>query len=423
MPTLHQVLADAFQAVDLSTCDGPAQSLLESALFATICRGVPAWGDLVTRGRAKDHVEADRTLRHTIRTLWVYFAIRQGRFAVEGLDRAHLRYLWRQIRALEEVNPDLFPLILLFHDIGRPFNVQEHSFESARLINALPRPESLSREQFVLFRAVVKYHLLPGTILTGESSYTGATALLRDPEVEPLFQSPAAADLVRRLFTYLEIFTYVDLWGYDYARVLDHYFTYYQEIRENLVATLTPRAPDSTRAELPRVARALAKRDDENLLWRLACSLRVFQFAHTRLNLTPRFFFEKIQAGLAGLGWSPNPERPLSALFPGHARIQFKYALPMMMVLARGRFSRDPIGETEPMDARVLRWWRAICGRLEELAPDAVLWEVIFHAERLWFLDSRRVAQVRDPAFLEHILEASPTPVPARQVHQLRVAF
>jgi len=45
----------------------------------------------------------------------------------------HLTFL-QNLLNLYDFHPDFFPLLLLFHDIGRPFNREWHTYESAEMI-------------------------------------------------------------------------------------------------------------------------------------------------------------------------------------------------------------------------------------------------------------------------------------------------
>ncbi|MEJ2296681.1 MAG: hypothetical protein P8Y23_18185, partial [Candidatus Lokiarchaeota archaeon] len=80
--------------------------------------------------------------------------------------------------------------LLLYHDIGRPFNKEWHTFESAKMIQediSLLTSE-IPQKYIKILLGVIKNHLLIGTIFTGESSYGGAIALLKDQSLNNIWE-------------------------------------------------------------------------------------------------------------------------------------------------------------------------------------------------------------------------------------------
>ena len=57
---------------------------------------------------------------------------------------------------------------------------------------------------------VIRHHLLPGTIFTGESSYFGAVSLYKDKSLQDIWSSYEHIDI---LFHSLMVFTIIDIWG------------------------------------------------------------------------------------------------------------------------------------------------------------------------------------------------------------------
>jgi HD superfamily phosphodiesterase len=120
---------------------------------------------------------------------------------------------------------------LLYHDIGRPFNKEWHTYESAKIIEEynLFLKSEIPQKYIRILLGVIKHHLFFGTIFTGESSYLGATILLRDQSLKPIWESKEEIDL---FFQILLLFTVIDILGYDYSKIFDHYLYYYLKIKK-----------------------------------------------------------------------------------------------------------------------------------------------------------------------------------------------
>jgi hypothetical protein len=284
--------------------------------------------------------------------------------------------------------------MLLYHDIGRPFNKEWHTFESAKL---LPAEELISeavmpQKYITLLIGAIKYHLLLGTIFTGESSYVGALVLLNDTFLIRLWESEEETDL---FFQILLLFTVIDILGYDYSKIYDHYLPYYLKIKKNLVNGFNHiRIIDNTEVKKKMLYNYLYKLDQKNLKWRIACSLRIFQFVKTGPELTEEFYFRKIDQGLEKIG--SNWDQFSKSLGIEHSLAQFKYVLPLMMILASGSFSRKPIDKDYIVNGNIFKFWEVCTSKIKIYSTKVhldkfpiKLWNFIFKFPRNWFFDEK----------------------------------
>ncbi len=399
-------LAQTFNTLDLAFCDGPGRKIWESPQMEDLGGFFPEWKSLIAKGLDTDEKETLRTIRHIFRSLKVYHAILDGSFET-NVSRNVLAGFREDLHGLKRIHPVLFPLLLIFHDIGRPFNREWHTFESAKilrereLICKMTTPLDGATRRVLL--GVIEHHLLMGTIFTGESSYVGASELLISPDVAAIWESADETDLFFRL---MKAFTVVDIWGYDYSTIYDHYFTHYETIRYHLTrAFLAVR-------ELPLVERAphllsqLRDLDQNNLPWRVACCLRIFQFVGTRPELTEEFYFNKLKKALEAQGrsWLEFQQRLGSV----HAFIQFKYALPLMMILAAGEFFRKPIGPEEDLKPEIFQFWEIVCQIARDHTDEGPtgLWNFVFKFPWGWFFEKKHLQYVLGAKFFEDLVQA-----------------
>ncbi|MFX1590363.1 MAG: hypothetical protein ACFFC1_19695, partial [Promethearchaeota archaeon] len=265
---------------------------------------MPGWGNFILRGIDYDRSETLRTVRHIFRSLWVYYAIMNNRFEVE-IKSENLSLLKNTLNKIFQYNSEIFPLLLLFHDIGRPFNKEWHTFESANIIkqNRLLTKFQLSIEQQLILYGTIKYHLLPGTIYTGESSYYGAISIYNDKDLQILWQS---TEYILIFFQILNVFTLIDIWGYDYSKIYDHYFRNYDKIRLNLSDIFNKAKSLEVKERSFALFDALSNLDKKNLKWRVSCALRIFQFLETSPDLIVNSYYSKIDEALAeiGINWN-----------------------------------------------------------------------------------------------------------------------
>ena len=368
---------------------------------------MPGWGDFILKGIDYDRSETLRTVRHIFRSLWVYYAIMNNEFEVE-IKSKNLSLLKNTLNKIYQYNSEIFPLLLLFHDIGRPFNKEWHTFESANIIRqkSLLSKFQLSLMQQLILYGAIKYHLLPGTIYTGESSYYGAISIFNDKDLQILWQSTEDISI---FFHILNAFTLVDIWGYDYSKIYDHYFRNYDKIRLNLSDIFNKTKSFEFKERSFALFNALSNLDKNNLKWRISCALRIFQFIETSPDLTIDLYYSKIDEALAkiGINWNIFAK----SLEDKHTVIQFKYGLPLVMLLASGSFKREPINHEDKIDPKIFYFWQNCCEKVSFHLKGTFLkdikipraWNFIFGLPRGWFFKKEYMNYIRSEQFLKDL--------------------
>ncbi|TFG28711.1 MAG: hypothetical protein EU532_04695 [Promethearchaeota archaeon] len=368
---------------------------------------LPEWAEIIHNGIKHDEVETYRTIRHIFRSLWTYFTILNGKFE-SNIKNENIKSLQKDIEKISRFHKDIFPIILLYHDIGRPFNREWHTFESAKIIQKrkLLRNLNFTPMQQDILSGVVRHHLLPGTIFTGESSYFGAISLYNDKNLDPIWLSNQNIDM---FFHILMVFTIIDIWGYDYSKIYDHYFSHYSQIRDNLTSIFGKIDSIELRDHKNYLYNKLSTLDAFNLKWRVACALRIFQFINTRPYLTEDFYYAKLYEALNNI--NQNWEDFSGSLGVEHSQIQFKYALPIMMVLASGNFARKPFDPKEKLLPGIFNFWNTCTNmiKISNEKPESysnnthVLWNFVFNLPRGWFFQSKHVRYILSNKFLTNI--------------------
>jgi len=315
------------------------------------------------------------------------------------IKNENLSLLRNTLIRVYQYNAEIFPLLLLFHDIGRPFNKEWHSIESANIIkqNHLLSKFKLSLKQQLILYGTIKYHLLPGTIYTGESSYYGAISMFNDKDLQIIWQSTKDISI---FFHTLNAFTLVDIWGYDYSKIYDHYFRNYDKIRLNLSDIFNKTKSFEFEERSFALFNALSNLDKNNLKWRISCALRIFQFIETSPDLTTDLYFSKIDDALAqiGIDWNIFAK----SLEGKHTVIQFKYGLPLVMLLASGSFKREPINHEDKINPKLFYFWQTCCEKVKDIKiPRA--WNFIFGLPRGWFFKEEYMNYIKSEQFLKDL--------------------
>ena len=157
--------------------------------------------------------------------------------------------------------------------------------------------------------------------------------------------------------------------------------------------------------------------------------MRIFQFLGTEDHLTEEFYYEKLDVGLSrmGLTWSEFKD----SLVSDHPLIQFKYALPVMMVLASGSFKRKGLNPEEEVNPRIFKFWQECSNLLrKELKKDKpshglghVPWSIVFKLPRGWFFKRRYIKFVRSEKLLKQIRKASASFHPQLKSHVFNITL
>jgi hypothetical protein len=380
--------------------------------MASISKLIPQWVDIIEKGLEANKAEAYRTLRHIFRSLWIYFAILNENFDI-NIKKEYLNSFKRNLQKIFQFDADFFPLILLYHDIGRPFNREWHTLESAKILQEynLLKQTQLSIIQKKILYGIIKYHLLPGTIFTGESSYYGASALFNDDVLYPLWQNDNDIDI---FFQSIIAFTIIDIWGYDYSKIYDHYFPFYAQMCEKLSGSFSKIKFKDTQEGIKLLYQDLSNIDKGNLKWRVACALRSFQFINTTPLLTKEFYFEKIDEALHSIGLTWDYFE--TSLGDNHVSMQFQYALPIMMVLAAGEFKRTRFSNNDMIRPDLFKFWQSCSQIITSYDNDPtfltktppLIWNFTFELPQGWFIEPNYLNLIKSETFFEMIRKTSP---------------
>ncbi|GAH88200.1 unnamed protein product, partial [marine sediment metagenome] len=154
-------------------------------------------------------------------------------FSHETLSEESITKIREKVLNQHFQNHLIIPILLMYHDIGRYIDNKKHPYHSYHLISSMDLLESfeLSDIEKLLIRKTIHYHLLIATIYTGESTFYGIYSLLNDPEFIKLISNENVID---KFIDLLEVFTYIDILGYFYTKIFDHYIKFYEEISSKL---------------------------------------------------------------------------------------------------------------------------------------------------------------------------------------------
>lgn len=366
----------------------------------------PNLEQLFQDGNKNDREEFQRTVRHIFRLFKIYFLIKNGEFVHETLSQESLNVIREKLLKQGSQNELVIPIILMYHDIGRLVNKKDHPFYSYKLISDenLINPFGLSNIEKLLINKVIQYHLLFATIYTGESTFYGVYSLLNDTEVNKILINTNNAN---RFIDLLEIFTYIDILGYSYARIYDHYIAYYDEINTKLKDILYLWS-DKTRA----MKKAL-NYSREWIEWRIAGGLRIFQYINTQPYLTKNFYFERIKESINEdielisntINWDDLKEKYLITTM----KIQIKYGLAMLMLLAFDKFFRGPIREGDKISNNLIMFWILLAKEIEKRTSrnDEHLWNIHFTGLPNWWKWDRKFKEQLNYQTLTNIIENS----------------
>ena len=400
-------LANIFNNLELSWIDSAAKNLKDSKEYQELLLIFPNLEQIFNQGQIEDDFEFRRTIQHIFRAFKVYFLIKNNIHFHETLSPETLQKVSEKIESINKINELVIPLILMYHDIGRFFNKKNHPHESYVMIveKSLLDSYGLSEIEKLLISKVIQYHLLFATIYTGESTFFGIYSLVNDEEFSKL---NSYEGLYNRFIDLLEIFTWIDILGYSYARLYDHYSKYYDEINFKLKHVL---------GLLPDKKRALEKTLDysqEWIEWRIAGGLRIFQFVDTQPYLTTEFYYDKLKESLKesnldlidGMDWEM-----IKKQFLIHScKIQVKYALGLLMLLAFGDFSRSRITEDKKISSNLMLFWillsKEIAIRSKE-SNDNYLWNIYLLGLPNWFKLNKTKKNKLEFSKIEYIIANS----------------
>ncbi|MFX1513812.1 MAG: hypothetical protein ACFFCQ_14605 [Promethearchaeota archaeon] len=326
------------ETIPLSSIDDLNGSILESDIYQKLVQSFPRLNRIFGTSLEKNPEEFHRTIQHTLRALIAYSKFKVDAFKeITGfnLSKRAIKEIQRLLIESADHRSHYLPLIIVFHDIGRPFNKTAHSYESASLIETFSLLDGLglTKKEQILISKAIEYHLLVGSIYSGESTYYSITSLCQDQKFTILLEDPQFIKLFTALTT---VFTIFDIWGYPYGRIFNHYIDYYIQLKEKL-ENLLALWPNK---EL--LIQQVQKTCQSRLEWRLAASLRIFQFVGTSPKLSYEYYTQLVKKAVTAylqqqeeeeVTWQEFKQNQLSQI----CKVQLKYGLGLLQRLASGQ--------------------------------------------------------------------------------------
>lgn len=382
---MQNALRSLFERIDLKWCDDPGKEIQLTGNYTKLLALFPNLQDLNQQWIQQDAFEFNRTMRHIFRCFKIYYLLKDGAFSYDSLSKESLEQLRQKIERFAVQNEELLPIILMYHDIGRFVDRSAHTYHSADLIvkRRLLDGFKISEIEKLILRKTIEYHLLLATIYTGESTFFGILSLINDSEFIQILKTNLKKN-IEFFVDLLEIFTYIDVLGYPYSRIYDHYLLYYEQIK-NVLQSLLQLWPDQAEITLKAKEYSLQWTD-----WRLACGLRIFQFINTEPYLTEDYYFDALKQSLRSecesrgvkLDWSSLKTKYL----PHTYKFQARYALAFLMLLAFGEFKRAKLDKNQKISSKLLRFWILLSSEINRrgLNAEESVWNIYFDKLPFW---------------------------------------
>jgi hypothetical protein len=152
---------------------------------------------------------------------------------------------------------------------------------------------------------------------------------------------------------------------------------------------------------LPNKDRAIQKAflySQEWIDWRIAGALRIFQFVGTKPYLTENFYYDIIRTSLNSIPYEKfnfnrmEWEQLKESLLKQSSKIQIKYGLAFLMILAFGYFHRDSFNEDVKISHNLVLFWMLLCQETKNrsVKDGDGLWNVFILGIHNWFTLSRK---------------------------------
>ena len=401
MINLLQTIFNKFSLDDIDSL----KDIINSQIYQEFIRLYPNLESILSLGYKNNNLEFNRTVKHIFRSIKVFLLIYTQKFQYTGFSFSSIHQLLVKIKKIDEFNEDLIPLILVYHDIGKFIRKRDHPQQSFNLISEkkLLEPFKLDKDVKLLIEKVIQYHVLFATIYTGESTYYGTYSLINDEIFVNLILNSNNLDI---FVDSLEVFTYIDILGYSYSQIFDHYLLYYGKINDNLKSILS-RLPNT------EVALNVAEDLSNSLIeWRIAGALRIFQFITTKPYLTEEFYFDKLKSSIVSLptdlgrfNWNDLINETLKDSY----KIQIKYGLPFLIILAFGSFHRATLDKCAEISPNLLYFWIELTKEITKRSTDHPKnqWNVYVLGIVNWFSITANNFKTIDSSFIQDIIKNS----------------
>jgi len=395
-------LQNLFNKITLTDIDSLGD-IVNTHLFLEFISLYPNLKDILEFGKERDTQEFNRTVKHIFRTIKIFLLIQNGNLNYPGFSTNSINQILAKIKKISDFNNNLIPIILVYHDIGKFIRKRDHPQQSFNLISdkKLLNPFKLNKKIQILIEKVIQYHVLFATIYTGESTYYGTYSLINDAKLVNLISESRYLDL---FIDCLEVFTYIDILGYSYSQIFDHYITYYEQINQKLKEIL---------ALLPDIESALKRASNYSyswIEWRFAGALRIFQFITTQPYLTQEFYFNKLKSSMklipnniyADSDWENLIRKDLKQ----SSRIQIKYGLAFLMILAFGSFQRASFNQKVEISPNLISFWIILTEEIIKRSQEdsKAPWNVYILGIKNWFSIPTKALNMINVSFIRSMI-------------------
>jgi len=398
-------LEKIFSTIELNLIDSE-EDLMDTKQFHCLMKLFKNLRPIFEQALIKNKDEFIRTIRHIFRLYKILFQLRDGTFSHDTISPKSIQIIREQIIHQLNENEKIFPLILIYHDVGRFFDRQNHPYKSYQLIieNSLLDSYNLTDNDKLLVIKIIQYHLLQATIYTGESTFYGIYSLLYDKEFIPIISNKQNREI---FFDLLNIFTFIDILGYNYAKIYDHYVDFYAEIN-SILKDIFNAWPDKE-----SILKRAHKYSQQWLEWRIAGALRIFQFVHTKPYLTKEFYYNLIRDSvkmsnnslIKKIEWQDLKDIHLKDSY----KIQIKYGLGVLMILSFGAFFRSWLNEDTKISDNLIIFWILLSHEIQSRSKgrNKWLWNVYFTGLPHWSKWNRNTFSKINPFTIEKIIKSS----------------
>jgi len=398
-------LADIFSTMELNSIDS-AENLTDIKQFQDLLKLFPNLSPIFEQALKYNKDEFIRTIRHVFRVCKVLFQLKNRTFSHDTLSIKSIQIISEDLVKHLNMNKIIIPLILIYHDIGRVFDRKNHPYKSYQLITEKGLLDSydLTDNDKLLVIKIIQYHLLQATIYTGESTFYGIYTLLYDKEFIPIISNKQNREI---FFDLLNIFTFIDILGYNYAKIYDHYVDFYAEIN-SILKDIFNAWPDKK-----YILKRAYMFSQEWLEWRIAGALRIFQFVNTKPYLTKEFYYNLIRDSIKmsqnslikKIDWEDIKDIHLKNSY----KIQIKYGLGVLMILSFGDFFRSWLKENTKISDNLIIFWILLSHEIQSRSKgrNKWLWNVYFTGLPHWSKWNRNTFSKLNPTLLEKIIKTS----------------
>ena len=129
-----ELLQRIFEKLDLSWID-QKKEIRGSQIYSDILSIFPNLETVFQNGWQIDKAEFNRTLKHIFRVFKIYFLMEEGKLTHNTLSSKILNVIRNKVIDQNQELKQIFILILMYHDIGKLFDKNNHPNQSFLLIN------------------------------------------------------------------------------------------------------------------------------------------------------------------------------------------------------------------------------------------------------------------------------------------------